>query len=347
MLGEPQLLIGKPLINAQSDENRRWMSNLKELYAQSQLPSGLDQEAAPYRLDELQHLHRNGSVVWSEVTTTLVRSSTSGAMEFDCVIRDITARKQAESRLEWLAYYDELTELPNRTLVHNLLEQVIRAAHRDAKSVALLMLGLDHFKTINDSIGYDTGDALLIEVARRLKQELRSTDLIGCIGGDEFLVVFPGAEGTEAGQLGELLQKAMRRPFTVREQTINLTSSIGIAPYPLDGTDQEALVCKADTAMMRAKRDGFKDCGAQTRIAMKPGQRRVLPDTPEGRLLDLVESAKAHLRAKVEHPFRIIKCQFGFRKLYYRGIRKNDLKLKMLFAFDNLWMVRERRPCNA
>ncbi len=95
------------------------------------------------------------------------------------------------------------------------------------------------------------------------------------------------------------------------------------------------------------KRDGFKNCGAQMRIAMKPGQRRVLSDTPEGRLLDLLESAKAHLRAKVEHPFRIIKCQFGFRKVFYRGIKKNDLKLKMLFALANLWMVRERCAYNA
>jgi IS5 family transposase len=83
------------------------------------------------------------------------------------------------------------------------------------------------------------------------------------------------------------------------------------------------------------------------RIAMKPGQRRVLPDTPEGRLLDLIETAKAHFRAKVEHPFRIIKCQFGFRKVYYRGIIKNDLKLKMLFALANLWFVRKRCPCIA
>ena len=95
------------------------------------------------------------------------------------------------------------------------------------------------------------------------------------------------------------------------------------------------------------KRDGFKDCGAQMRIAMKLGQRWVLRDSPEGRLLDLVESAKPHLRAKVEHPFRIIKCQFGFRKLYYQGIGKNDLKLKMLFTLANLWVLRERCPCNA
>jgi IS5 family transposase len=92
------------------------------------------------------------------------------------------------------------------------------------------------------------------------------------------------------------------------------------------------------------KRQAFKDCEAEMRIAMKPGQRRVLPDTPEGKLLDLIETAKAHIRAKVEHPFRIIKCQFGFRKVFYRGIRKNDLKLKMLFALANLWIVRERCP---
>jgi IS5 family transposase len=95
------------------------------------------------------------------------------------------------------------------------------------------------------------------------------------------------------------------------------------------------------------KREAFKDCDAEMRIAMKPGQRRVLPDTPEGRLLDLMEAAKSHVRAKVEHPFRIIKCQFGFRKVFYRGIRKNNLKLTMLFALANLWMVRERCPSTA
>ena len=95
------------------------------------------------------------------------------------------------------------------------------------------------------------------------------------------------------------------------------------------------------------KREAFKDCEAEMRIAIKPGQRRVLPDTPEGRLLDLMEAAKAHVRAKVEHPFRIIKSQFGFRKVFYRGIRKNNLKLTMLFALANLWMVRERCPSTA
>jgi IS5 family transposase len=92
------------------------------------------------------------------------------------------------------------------------------------------------------------------------------------------------------------------------------------------------------------KRGDFQGCVAEFRIAMKPGQRRVLPETPEGRLLYLIDTAKAHFRAKVEHPFRIIKCQFGFRKVFYRGIRKNDLKLKLLFALANLWMAREQIP---
>jgi IS5 family transposase len=92
-------------------------------------------------------------------------------------------------------------------------------------------------------------------------------------------------------------------------------------------------------------RNALKDCGAEMSIAMKPGQRHVLPDTAEGRLVNLIETAKAHFRAKVEHPFRMIKCQLGFQEVYDRGIRKNDLKLKMLFAPANLWILREHCPC--
>ncbi len=95
------------------------------------------------------------------------------------------------------------------------------------------------------------------------------------------------------------------------------------------------------------KRGDFQDCEVEFRIAMKPGQRRVLPETSAGRLLDLIETAKANLRTKVDHLFRIIKCQFGFRKAFYRGIRKNDLKLKLFFALANLWMIRERMPDSA
>jgi Transposase and inactivated derivatives, IS5 family len=92
------------------------------------------------------------------------------------------------------------------------------------------------------------------------------------------------------------------------------------------------------------KRGDIQDCDAEFWIAMKPGQRRVLPETPEGRFLDLVEKAKAYFRAKAEHPFRIITCQFGFRTVFDRGIRTNDRKLKLLFTLASLWMTRERIP---
>ena len=95
------------------------------------------------------------------------------------------------------------------------------------------------------------------------------------------------------------------------------------------------------------KRGEFENSPCQFRIAMRPGQRRALPATPEGWLEDLFETAKAHLRAKVEHPFRVIKRQFGFQKTCYRGIKKNDHKLKMLFALANLYKVRQRIPAPA
>ena len=95
------------------------------------------------------------------------------------------------------------------------------------------------------------------------------------------------------------------------------------------------------------KREAFQDSACQFRIGMRPGQRRALPNTPEGRLEALMETAKAHLRAKVEHPFRVIKHQFGFQKTRYRGLKKNDHKLKMLFALANLYRIRQRRPVTA
>ena len=95
------------------------------------------------------------------------------------------------------------------------------------------------------------------------------------------------------------------------------------------------------------KREAFTGSAYQFRIAMRPGQRRALPDTAQGRLEDLIETAKAHLRAKVEHPFRVIKRQFGFQKTRYRGLKKNDNRLKILFALANLYKIRQRRPATA
>ncbi|MEB3332024.1 MAG: bifunctional diguanylate cyclase/phosphodiesterase, partial [Synechococcaceae cyanobacterium] len=200
--------------------------------------------------------HRDGGSIWSEITTTLGSQEQTGEPEFYCVSRDVTARKQAETQLEWLAYYDPLTDLPNRTHCNSLLEQALRSASRGEEPLACLLLGLDHFKAINDSIGYETGDAVLREVGQRLKQRLRENDLVGRIGSDEFLVALPGADATEAAQLCERLQESLRGPFALGSHTMHLTSSIGIALFPADGTDRETLLRKAATAMAMAKREG-------------------------------------------------------------------------------------------
>ncbi|WP_322758094.1 bifunctional diguanylate cyclase/phosphodiesterase [Synechococcus sp. CBW1107] len=172
------------------------------------------------------------------------------------LVRDIQGRKQAESRLESLAYYDPLTDLPNRTNSNSLLEQALRTTHRQEQPLACLVLGLDRFKAINGSIGYETGDAVLREVAQRLKQCLRENDLVGRIGSDEFLVALPGADATEAAQLCARLQESLREPLPLSPHTIHLTSSTGIALFPVDGTDREVLMRKAATAMYQAKRMG-------------------------------------------------------------------------------------------
>lgn len=212
--------------------------------------------ALPYRVDELQQCHRNGSMLWSEITTTLATNAITGAQELYCVSRDITARKQAETQLDHLAYYDPLTDLPNRTLIRNLIDQALRSARRGGQPLALLVVGLDRFKAINDAISYDTGDAVLVEVARRLRQHLRDNDLIGRIGSDEFVLALAGANAPQAAQLCERIQQAVRQPIRCAQQTITLTSSIGVALFPADGNDQDTLIRKAHAAMAQAKRDG-------------------------------------------------------------------------------------------
>ncbi|MFY8150303.1 MAG: EAL domain-containing protein [Prochlorococcaceae cyanobacterium] len=250
----PQDLEGLPVQITLHDDSLDWLAAIRSLAGgDRQQQAG---EKVSYRVDEVQQRHSDGSSIWSEITTTLGSHELTGELEFSCVCRDITARKRAESQLEWLAYYDPLTDLPNRTHINSLLEQVLRTANRENEPLACLLLGLDHFKAINDSIGYETGDAVLREVAQRLTQRLRENDLVGRIGSDEFLVALPGADATDAAQLCERLQESLREPFALAQNTIHLTSSIGIALFPADGNDRETLLRKAATAMSEAKREG-------------------------------------------------------------------------------------------
>jgi diguanylate cyclase (GGDEF)-like protein len=160
-------------------------------------------------------------------------------------------------RVEYLAYHDNLTTLPNRALFSRLFNQAIHQANRYNKQLALLFLDLDHFKSINDSLGHDVGDELLQELSRRLSQSVRESDIVARLGGDEFVILLPEiSEDSQVYPVTDKILKAVGKPFTLAGQEFRITISIGGALYPLDGEDEQTLMKNADTAMYYAKERG-------------------------------------------------------------------------------------------
>ncbi|MDR3669499.1 MAG: diguanylate cyclase [Holophaga sp.] len=172
-------------------------------------------------------------------------------------IRDITVQAQKEEEIRKRAFFDALTGLPNRALLMDRLQQALAAAARFRQGVGVLFLDLDHFKEVNDTLGHDAGDALLVEAGRRLSSLVRRNDTIARLGGDEFVIVI--SELTAPGQPAVVAAKvldAFRLPFFFQGQPFPVGVSIGIATAPEDGTDGAALLKRADTAMYQAKRGG-------------------------------------------------------------------------------------------
>ncbi|MDP1655067.1 MAG: EAL domain-containing protein [Hylemonella sp.] len=170
---------------------------------------------------------------------------------------DITARMTAEQRIEFLAYHDTLTGLPNRLLLQDRFEQAIAQAQRSNTRVALLFLDLDSFKSINDTLGHHCGDALLKAVAERLKECVRDTDTISRQGGDEFLIVLRDLPDTDvAAEVMIKIMDCLQAPLVTHGNEITTTVSMGATVFPEDGTDFETLLKKADLAMYRAKEAG-------------------------------------------------------------------------------------------
>ena len=171
--------------------------------------------------------------------------------------QDVSERKAAQEQIEFLAYHDALTRLPNRLLAKDHLEQAILAAGREKCMVALLFVDLDKFKTINDSLGHVIGDGLLKSVAIRLRECLRDTDTLSRQGGDEFLIVLNNMRDTES--ITVVVEKILGRlaePFVIDHHELAISLSIGIAVYPGDGKDFDTLLKQSDTAMYQAKESG-------------------------------------------------------------------------------------------
>jgi len=172
------------------------------------------------------------------------------------IYEDITEQKRIEERIHYLANFDSLTGLPNRTQLNDHLNDALGLAKRSNGHLALMFLDLDHFKDINDTLGHSIGDALLIELAKRLRLVLRAEDTVTRLGGDEFILLLPGVNALEAAQVAQQLLDAIAQSYWIEHYDLVLTASIGIALYPEDGSDLEILSKSADAAMYHAKQEG-------------------------------------------------------------------------------------------
>ncbi|HUR27805.1 MAG TPA: diguanylate cyclase [Planctomycetota bacterium] len=204
-------------------------------------------------LTRAQLAQRNGA----RIPIEKVETALSGARGDVIVFRDITERVQREKDLRTLAYRDTLTNLPNRLSLHELLDLELAHARRNHGSLAVLFIDLDEFKAVNDTFGHAAGDELLRATAARLRVNLRETDTIARLGGDEFAVVLPGAPTARDAELvAAKLLNALEEPVMFEGHALRVRASIGLAMFPKDGTNAEALLRTADGAMYRAKQQG-------------------------------------------------------------------------------------------
>jgi diguanylate cyclase (GGDEF)-like protein/PAS domain S-box-containing protein len=196
---------------------------------------------------------RTGETFPLEIMTVSLKGSEGVVV----VIRDITERKQTEEKIRQMAYHDSLTGLPNRKLFSDRLNIAIVQAQRNQKKVGIAMLDLDHFKDVNDTLGHTMGDLFLKATAERLHADLRKGDTIARFGGDEFVLILPDLETIEdAIQVAQKIVDSFCKPFLVDTHQLVVTTSIGIAVYPDDGTDDDILLRNADIAMYQAKQAG-------------------------------------------------------------------------------------------
>ena len=217
---------------------------------------------------ETRALNKQGQVLHVELAAVVQRAA--GQPRVTVVLLDITARKQSEAQLVHMANHDALTNLPNRTLLQERIEQALLRSHRGVGRVAVLFIDLDRFKNINDTMGHHIGDLLLRQVAVRLKSTLRETDTISRLGGDEFVVLIEQFTDVQylSGVSRKLLQ-VLQQPFELQGQEIYISASIGISVHPEDGQDFSALLKNADVAMYRAKEAGkntFQFYAAETNV---------------------------------------------------------------------------------
>ena len=276
-LNNPAEIIGK------SDFELAWSGTADRYRADDKRI--MEQGSTKLNFDEPQS-RADGSLLWLRTSKLPLWDREGKVIGVIGTYEDITERKVAEDRVKFLAFYDALTELPNRALLQDRLSKALANARRQKDRVALLFLDLDRFKDTNDSLGHSLGDLLLQNVAERLKRCAREQDTVARLGGDEFLIVLTNVkEIADASVAAERFMQAMTAEFVVQGHSLSINCSVGISMFPEHGTDSEILIKNADAAMYRAKESGrnnfrffTEDMNAQgvKRLTLENGLRLAL-----------------------------------------------------------------------
>ncbi|MFZ1053952.1 MAG: PAS domain S-box protein [Candidatus Sulfotelmatobacter sp.] len=247
-LNNPAEIIGK------SDFELAWSGTADRYRADDKRI--MEQGSTKLNFDEPQS-RADGSLLWLRTSKLPLWDREGKVIGVIGTYEDITERKVAEDRVKFLAFYDALTELPNRALLQDRLSKALANARRQKDRVALLFLDLDRFKDTNDSLGHSLGDLLLQNVAERLKRCAREQDTVARLGGDEFLIVLTNVkEIADASVAAERFMQAMTAEFVVQGHSLSINCSVGISMFPEHGTDGEILIKNADAAMYSAKESG-------------------------------------------------------------------------------------------
>jgi diguanylate cyclase (GGDEF)-like protein/PAS domain S-box-containing protein len=211
---------------------------------------------------ELINYKKDGSEFWMELDITPIADSTGWYTHWVAIERDITERKIAENKIEQLAFYDSLTELPNRRLLIDRLKHQLVTVSRSQEHGALFFIDLDNFKNLNDSLGHDIGDLLLVQVAQRLTQSIRKSDTASRFGGDEFVLMLPNLSEihqeavNQTNIIGNKLLTAFAQPFLLKGSDYFITPSIGVTLFNHENEDVVNIIKNADLAMYQAKATG-------------------------------------------------------------------------------------------